>query len=112
VKDLNNHFIVTTEGNLDPKDILYTFYDFKGLNRETRPFSLVAKTDDRIKIWHEILWHINVKHMNLMVWLNIFHGLPIVSPKKADVRVMLLVNITKKHLRMGRHGGKINSWSL
>lgn len=58
VKDLNNDRLITTKGFLHAKDKLYKFHNL------SRPFhdptSLIAQIDERSRVWHEQLKHLNL----------------------------------------------------
>jgi len=112
MKDIYSDIEFVVEGILDPKDRVYRFCDFKGVNNETRPLELVVRTDDKSRFWHEELGHLNFRSMKFIITSNMVHGHPIWFLLKVYVRVVFLVNVTKKSLRKISLEDQRHSWSL
>jgi hypothetical protein len=57
VKDMHNAFVVFSKGFLNPKDKIYKLCDFP--KKDPGPTTLIAQDDDRSRIQHERLRHLN-----------------------------------------------------
>ena len=76
LKDINQNFKVVSSGPVDHTTGLYKFAGFNSTKRQSF-YSYVSHADEKSKLWHERLGHLNYGKMQLLT--KMVHGLPHIS---------------------------------